>query len=127
MTLSSSNTGTVNTVSKPRHQYINTTWNIRSYDVWGNAKDGYDVNDVWNDGDVEIRLLVQTHNVGTPQEFQSAYPSDSQIRRAMGLRRFKLETEGDDMTIYVNRERDSYPIGEMMCISHKSLSPIKVD
>lgn len=24
---------------------IKTTWELRTYDVWGNAKDGYEVND----------------------------------------------------------------------------------
>ena len=31
---------------------------------------------------------------------------------------------GDDVNIYVNRERDGYQIGEMRCVSHSSLSPI---
>lgn len=33
--------------------------------------------------------------------------------------------EQDDITIYVNRERDGYPIGELQCVSHSALSPIK--
>ena len=40
--------------------------------------------------------------------------------------RFKIETEGDDVNISVNRARDSYPCGEMFCTSHDSLSPIRV-
>lgn len=106
-------------------KFIDTTWEIRSYDVWGNARDGYDVNDSFNDGEVTIRLRVKVNNPGTPHEFISAYPSDSQIRRAMGLRRFKIDTDGDDMTIYVNRSRDGYLCGEMHCTSHESLSPIR--
>lgn len=118
-----------NTLNHPIHsnkpQYIETTWEIRTYDVWGNAKDGYEVNDSFRAGKVTIRCKIKVNNPGTPQEFLSAYPSDSQIRRALNLRRFKLETDGDDLQIYVNRAKDSYPLGEMYCTSHDSLSPIR--
>jgi hypothetical protein len=105
-------------------QYINTTWERRSYDVWGNARDGYEVNDSYRIGETTIRIAVEVNNAGTPQEFLSAYPSDSQIRQALSLRRFKLELDGDDLHIYVNRAKDSYPLGELYCTSHTSLSPI---
>lgn len=113
------------TLTTHRKQYINTTWEIADYDVWGNARDGYDVNDVYRHGEIELRIAVEVNNAGTPQEFLSAYPSDSQIRKALGLRRFKIETDGDDLNIYVNRARDGYPCGELRCTSHKSLSPIR--
>ena len=107
------------------HTHIDTTWELRTYDVWGNARDGYEVNDTYRAGTVTLRLTVIVNNAGTPQEFVSAYPSDSQVRRAMGLRRFKLELDGDDTIVYVNRAKDSYPCGEMRCTSHASLSPIR--
>ena len=115
---------TLMTQSK-RHQYIDTTWEARSYDVWGNAKDGYEVNDTYCNGEVTIRCKIEINNADTPQEFLSAYPSDSQLRKALGLRRFKIETDGDDLTIYVNRARDGYPCGELYCTSHESLCPIR--
>lgn len=105
---------------------IETTWEVRDYDVWGNAKEGYEVNNTFRRGEVTIRCKVEVNNAGTPQEFISAYPSDSQLRKALGLRRFKLETDGDDLSIYVNRAQDSYPCGELYCTSHDSLSPIRV-
>ena len=105
--------------------FVETTWELRTYDVWGNAKDGFEVNDTRSAGEVSIRCRVEVNNAGTPQEFLSAFPSDSQIRRALSLRRFKIETDGDDLTIYVNRARDGYPCGEMYCTSHESLSPIR--
>jgi hypothetical protein len=108
-----------------RAQYIDTTWELRRYDVWGNAKDGFDVNDLHRGGEVTIRCKIEVNNAGTPQEFLSASPSDSQIRKALGLGRFKIETDGDDLTIYVNRARDGYPCGELYCTSHESLSPIR--
>ena len=105
--------------------FVETTWELRTYDVWGNAKDGYVVNDTSRVGEVTIRCAVERNNADTPQEFLSAYPSDSQIRRALNLRRFQLELDGDDLTIYVNRAKDGYPLGEMHCTSHESVSPIR--
>src|SRR5271166_1318439 len=90
------------------NKYIDTTWELRTYDVWGNAKDGYEVNDTRRAGETTIRCKVEVNNAGTPQEFLSAFPSDSQLRRALSLRRFKIETDGDDLTIYVNRAKDGY-------------------
>lgn len=102
-----------------------TTWEVSTYDVWGNAKDGYDVNDRYRQGDVTLRLRPVAYNIGTEHEFTSAYPSDYQIQKAFGVS-CKIDTDGDDTTIYVNRASDSYPIGELHCISHASLSPIRV-
>ena len=105
---------------------IETTWELWSYDVWGNAVDGYEVNDrSCFDREYPLTLKVETNNPGNPQEFLSAYPSDKQIREALGCASaYRIELEGDDMTIYVNRSRDGYPLGELHCTSHKSLSPI---
>ena len=101
-----------------------TTWELRTYDVWGNARDGYEVNDSYNAETVELRIPQTRFNVNTPQEFIGAYPTDRQIKRAFGVN-CRIETDGDDITVYVNRSRDSYPIGEMRCVSHESLSPIR--
>ena len=107
-------------------EYVLTVWESTTYDVWGNARDGYEVNDVYRRRTpIEIQCKVETYNAGMPGEFQGAHPSDSQIRHALCLRRFKLETDGDDLTIYVNRARDGYPLGELTCVSHESLSPIR--
>jgi hypothetical protein len=111
-------------VAKPVRR-IPTKWSLRTYDVWGNAKDGYDVNDTFSAGTVELKIPVHRHNVGTPQEFESAYPTDAQIRAVFGLGRTRIETNGDDLHITIERARDGYPIGEMMCESHESLSPIR--
>jgi hypothetical protein len=99
---------------RTKTRYVDTTWELRT-----------EVNNTFRAGEVTIRCKVEVNNAGTPQEFLSAYPSDSQIRRALNLRRFKLELDGDDLSIYVNRAKDSYPLGEMYCTSHESLSPIR--
>ena len=105
-------------------KYIDTRWQTITYDVWGNTKDGFDVNNAYESGTIDLRLKVECNNPDTDHEFLSAYPTDTQIRRALDCPRVQIECDGDDMTIYVARSRDNYPLGEMRCISHKSLSPI---
>lgn len=105
---------------------IKTSWSLRTYDVWGNATDGYEVNDTYPAGEIELRIPQTRSNVGTEQEFVSASPTDQQIRDAFGIEgKPEIDTDGDDLTVYVNRSRDGYPIGEMHCTSHASLSPVR--
>ena len=85
---------------------IKTEWDIAIYDR-----------------SITLMLEVETRNIGTPNEFVSATPTDRQLRRVFGLGRIQLDTQGDDLTIYVNRERDGFPLGELHCTSHESLSP----
>ena len=105
---------------------IETIWEVWTYDVWGNARDGYEVNDrSCMDREYPMTLKVQVNNPGTEYEFLSAFPSAKQCREALGLGKVRLDWEGDDLHIYINRDRDGYPLGELQCISHASLSPIK--
>jgi hypothetical protein len=104
--------------------YIFTTWELSTYDVLGNARDGYEVNDFYAVHVVEINIPQTRYNTGTKYEFLGAAPTDRQIKKAFGLR-CQIRTEGDDMQIFVERERDGYPIGQMICISHESLSPVR--
>lgn len=104
---------------------IDTRWEAFTYDVWGNRTDGYDVNDKYCIGrDYRIDCKVQTFNLGTAQQFDSATPSDYQIKKAFGVR-CAIETDGDDCIIYVSRASDSYPIGELRLVNYESLSPIR--
>ena len=69
-------------------EYVLTVWESATYDVRGNARDGYEVNDVYRRRTpIEIQCKVETYNV--------------------------------------NRARDGYPLGELTCVSHESLSPIR--
>jgi hypothetical protein len=105
---------------------IKTEWVITlCHDIWGNEEDGYTVNDQMVIDNARLIILKpEKHNVNTPNEFKSAYPSDKQIKEIFSLNNdAKLDLMGDDINIYVNLE-SGYPIGEMNCISHKSLSPV---
>ena len=103
---------------------LKTTWEMRTYDVWGNARDGYEVNDSYDCGEIDLTLKMQTANAGTPHEFRYAFPSTAQIKRVFGTR-CRIDVDGDDRVVYVNRRRDGYPIGELVLTSHDGLSPIK--
>ena len=109
--------------SKPAGS-IKTTWDIRTYDVWGNVEDGWEVNDVYSHGEVTLYAPETIYNIGTPGEFKSASPSDRQIKRTFGVR-CRIDTDGDDIHIIIDRQRDGYPIGPMTCTSHESLSPVR--
>lgn len=111
-------------MEKTTAKTVLTTWTKWTYDVWGNKKDGYEVNDRYKCGTVEIRCKIKTYNPGTPQAFQAASPSDFQLRQIFGVH-CHLDTDGDDLSIYVKRASDWYPIGELSCESHASLSPIR--
>lgn len=110
---------------------IKTLWEVKTYELWGNAKDGYEVNDAFYlHHEYPINIETKTYNAGTPQEFVSAYPTDRQIREALDVRgRVNIGLEGDDLTIYAHATAAKYggfmPLGELHCISHESLSPIR--
>lgn len=96
---------------------VETKWELWSYDVWGNAKEGYEVNDrSCFDRNYPIMASLKVYNPGTPQEFSCPEVSNYQIRKAFGIT-CNFETDGDDETIYINRSKDGYPIGEMIKIN----------
>jgi len=110
---------------KSKAKTVKTKWEVRTFDVWGNAREGYDVNDTLRKWEVELDLEVQIANEGKESAFNHAFPSDKQIRQVLGLTNIKLETGGDDINVTVDRERDGYPLASFSCLSHSSLSPIE--
>lgn len=111
---------------------IKTLWEVSIYEVWGNPTAGYAINDcfkVKNDfSDTwELKLrpeAYQTWAGGEQVTGWKASPSDTQIRQLLNWPRTKIFVMGDDTHLFVNRARDSYPMGELVCVSHASLSPI---
>lgn len=108
-----------------RPRMILTGWEIWTFDVWGNATDGWQTNDRFClSRHHPIRLTITVNNKGTSHQFESATPTDQQIKNALGVN-CAIDTDGDDIHIYVERSSDGKPLGEMICVSHSSLSPIR--
>lgn len=91
---------------EPRVHGAQQIWKIVSLDVWGNRKDGYEINGARYTGSV----------IELPSE-----PSDAQVRLALvragcikeSSRLSSLEFEGDDVLIQVYRKSDGYPIAQI--------------
>ncbi len=109
----------------PKTNKILTKWRKLTYDVCGNEKDGFDVNDVYSHGEIELELEVKQHNELTPQVFESASISDAQLRNIFNLGKKQINVDGDGLLYYVNLARNGYPVGELRCESHEGLSPIR--
>ena len=104
---------------------VETVWEVVTYDVWGNSRSGYEVNDSYSHGEHSLTLDVVVNNQGSEREFLSAYPTKKQIQKLFGIR-FKIDLDGDSTRIEVTRKSDAKPIGYLTCVSYKSLSPIEI-
>lgn len=51
-----------------RKETIRTTWEPRTYDVWG-GPDRWEVNDTFPGAEIELDIPVEHRNVGTAQAF----------------------------------------------------------
>lgn len=77
-------------------------WRVWTYDVWGNAEDGYEVNDRYSQGFIDL-----------PDE-----PENEEILQAlidMGIlnsdvKLSDIEIGGDDVSITVDAAEDGYPL-----------------
>lgn len=109
---------------KDQPQYIETEWEWSTYDLWGNARDGWNVNDVYPQGKVTIPALIRVNNLNHPSRmFISAEITDSALRKALQIRcRFEDSGGGDDTHIYLETSSGK-PLCELYCVSHSSLSP----
>ena len=86
------------------------TYTLWTYDVWGNAEEGYDVNDrSCLDREFAIPTTHEVFNVGTPQEFATDEPTDAQIikalkdagylKKSVQSRRLTIDGEPESMTV----------------------------
>ncbi len=96
------------TARQPAYQV--RRFRLWTYDVWGNAPDGYDVNGRWSHGTVEIRCKRETFNPGHPMQFHTWEPTDRQLSRAAGFSR--VEWDGCDGA-FTAQTRSGRPVGEL--------------
>lgn len=85
-----------------------------TYDVWGNRREGYEVNDRRQHGTVAIRCKLETFNIGTPHEFTTYNPSDRQLSRAVNG--MGLSWEGQDGAYYAETKYGK-PVCELIEVS----------
>jgi hypothetical protein len=91
--------------------YLIRVYSKYTYDVWGNAKEGYEVNDRRAAGEMRIRCKKEVLNKGTPHEFIKYDPTDLQLALASNEKGVEWDGESD-YTLYGNRKRDGKPICE---------------
>lgn len=107
-----------------KQKTVKTVWEVWGFDVWGNKDDGYTVNNRFCiDRERVLTLRIKTVNQGTKREFDYVEISDNMLKEIFGVS-CKISVDGDDVNYYVSRESDDYPLGELSCQSHSSLSPI---
>jgi hypothetical protein len=100
----------------------------RTYDVWGNDKDGWDVNNTFSQGEIELKATLSLANVPLlPNKLEdignviNVIPifsiSDGEIRKVLGIRE-RFTTDGDDILITINRKRDNKPLAEIIVLDY---------
>ena len=92
-------------------QFKTRTFRLWTYDVWGNAREGFEVNDRYSHGNVSIKCKRETFNAGTPMQFHTWDPTDRQLSRAASATR--CTWDGQDGTYYAEDSRNGRPVGEL--------------
>ena len=92
--------------SNVRQNPTGSTWTIWEYDVWGNAEDGYDVNNRMRSGKITL----------TEGELNDKFLFDAAMKRnGMNVRWKDIDQNAGDQedAIYFVRESDGMPLGEI--------------
>lgn len=84
-------------------------YRLWTYDVWGNARDGFDVNDRASHGYVTVKCRLEIFNAGTAQEFATWEPTDRQLARASGF--VGCEWEGQEGYYDAAQKSNGRPVG----------------
>jgi hypothetical protein len=86
-------------------------YKLYTYDVWGNARDGFEVNDFYAHGTITINVKPETYNKGSPHEFTSHEPTSLQLSRAVGVRGVEWEGESG-YALYATKKSNGKPVCE---------------
>lgn len=83
-------------------------FDVFNYDVWGNDKDGFEVNDLFPQGRIS---LPESAVRGPDAELLTALREHNCFS---GIRNRSIVIEGDpDYTLYFHRAQNHYPLGEL--------------
>ena len=96
-----------------KKKYKRRVYTLWSYDIWGNARDGFEVNDRYKHGTVTIRCKLTIFNAGTPYEFVSYDPTDHQLSKAAGVRGVEWDRASDE-TFYATSRTNGRPVCELV-------------
>lgn len=91
-------------------KFYTRRYRLWGYDVWGNAREGYEVNDRYDHGMVLIRVAPRIYNAGTPHEFTTWEPTNRQLSRFISGASWEGES---DYTLYAESARTRKPLGEL--------------
>lgn len=86
------------------------TVNIRTYDVWGNAEDGYEVNDTYNHSTVEFDGTEDDLCSDTVGFLNEHYFTRYVAATALSI---NIEDNGDYLDITVESAEDGEPLLEL--------------
>jgi len=104
---------------------IKTVWEVTEYEVWGNEKDGYIVNNAFRCGTVELEIPKTIVNAGTEYETTVEFPTNAQIREALKIKKYvRLHIDDDGYNVEVAAGKDYYPVGNLRRVS-KSISNVE--
>jgi hypothetical protein len=114
--------------STPTNRKIVAVCSWRTYDVLGNARDGFEVNDSFSQGEIRIPAVEFVHNLPaemqTEESFNHQYDNwkqnvflsivleDKAIKKAVGAS-CRIDVSGDDRIYYINRESNGKPLCEI--------------
>ena len=84
---------------------------VWTYDVWGNLKDGYSVNNRTSVGTVAIKCREVIYNAGSVNEFSAFDPTDRQLSKAANFS-VPVVWDGGDGTFY-GETKTGKPVGEL--------------
>lgn len=93
-------------------KYQNQKYTLWTYDLWGNHRDGWQVNDRFKEGTITIKVKGKVYNEGTDHEFISYTPTDRQINRALGVKGVEWQGEAE-YTLY-GETKTGKPVAELV-------------
>lgn len=81
---------------------------LYTYDLWSDGEGGLTVNDVYQQGKVEVRGRLETYNKGTHSEFSMYGLTDRQLNRAVGGQGLTWDGE-ESSTLYARDKKGNPP------------------
>lgn len=82
------------------------TWNVFTYDVWGNDEEGFQVNDRYDWGSLELLEDASDEMVVQAIKDFGVFAKDALVG--------EFEIDGDDSAIYITAANNGCPLCELL-------------